>query len=373
MKRISTATAVQNRFVDGNKSTGQKATQFSAEWCNQIQEEIAGLLEANGVALGASENQLVALFSKVFASGFNSIHMSKNGSQLEADGEKLIVTKSTQGGNYTAKLDKDGMIVGFPTIGYIRYGLRKIEFLAADGTTKVGEFSLDNGKFKFDKFVDVTGGVNATGTIKSSSGAVVGKSLEATAGGVQATGDIATTNGNLSGKNVNATGNIKTTNGDVSASGDVTAKNGKAVLSGNSQRPAGLWMNDGASSNKKEASVAMDANGWLNLSGDGGINIAGGQETFYPNGYSMLNKPRAMAQVATLTSANMAPLLVSAVDVDLTEFSGYPNAAVLTIANTGGDTITVTCTNNETDDIPKGGFATYLYMSGKWYFHAGRT
>ncbi len=167
MKRISTATAVQNRFVDGNKSTGQKATQFSAEWCNQIQEEIAGLLESNGVTLGASENQLVALFSKVFAGGFNSIHMSKDGSTMDADGEKLIVTKSTQGGNYTSKLDKDGMIVGFSTIGYIRYGLRKIEFLAADGTTKVGEFSLDNGKFKFDKSVDVTGDVGASGKVVS--------------------------------------------------------------------------------------------------------------------------------------------------------------------------------------------------------------
>ncbi|WP_407447879.1 hypothetical protein [Fibrobacter sp.] len=231
---------------------------------------------------------------------------------------------------------------------------------------------LVNGIAKFLQGLDVTGGVNATGPIKSTGGAVVGKSLEATAGGVQATGDISTSNGNLSGKNVNATGNIQTTNGNVSASGDVTAKNGKAVLSGNDQRPAGLWMNDGASSNRKEASVAMDTNGRLNLSGDGGVNIAGGQETFYPAGYSLLNKPRAMGQVATLTSANMAPLLVSAVDVDLTAFSDYPNAAVLTIANTGDDTITITCTNGN-DDIPKGGFATFLYMSGKWYFHAGRT
>gem|GEM_PF-5729687 len=103
--------------------------------------------------------------------------MSKNGSQLEADGEKLIVTKSTQGGNYTAKLDKDGMIVGFPTIGYIRYGLRKIEFLAADGTTKVGEISLANSKFNLDKAVSVTGDIDSSGNV-TASGKVVSRGKE---------------------------------------------------------------------------------------------------------------------------------------------------------------------------------------------------
>lgn len=304
---------------------------------------------------------------------FELIHMEKNGSQLDADGEKLIVTKSTQGGNYTAKLDKDGMIVGFPTIGYIRYGLRKIEFLAADGTTKVGEFSLDNGKFKFDKSVNVTGDVNATGPIKSSGGAVVGKSLQATAGGVQATGDISTSNGNLSGKNVNATGNIKTTNGNVSASGDVTAKNGKAVLSGMTGRPSGLWMNDGASSNRKEASVAMDPNGMLHISGDAGVEI-GGQLTFNVAGYPTLHKPCTMAVGAWSPGYSaLYPLIATNQDVDLTTYTNYPNCTVLTIVNTKDGGITVTCTNNETDDIPKGGFSTYLRYGVGWYFHAGRT
>lgn len=353
MKRISTATAVQNRFVDGNKSTGQKATQFSAEWCNQIQEEIAGLLEANGVTLGASENQLVALFSKVFASGFNSIHMSKDGSTMDADGEELIVTKSTQGGNYTAKIDKDGVIVGFPSVGYIRYGLWKIEFLAADGTTELGVFYLDNGKFKFDKSVDVTGGVNATGLIKSTSGAVVGKSLEATSGGVQATGDISTSNGNLSGKNVNATGNIQTTNGNVSASGDVTAKNGKAVLSGNSQRPAGLWMNDGASSNKKEASVAMDADGLLHISGDGGVEIGGivkfsGRMTL---DYGFSDNKKSVI----LASANL--------DISVNDYKdSYPSGATLRIVNYNSTQINVTYRSNTTRAIGSHSFADFFIV-----------
>lgn len=44
MKKIATPTAVDGEFVDGNRETGRKATQFSAEWCNDIQNEIWNLI-----------------------------------------------------------------------------------------------------------------------------------------------------------------------------------------------------------------------------------------------------------------------------------------------------------------------------------------
>lgn len=44
MKKIATPTAVNGEFVDGNREIGQKATQFSAEWCNDIQNEIWNLI-----------------------------------------------------------------------------------------------------------------------------------------------------------------------------------------------------------------------------------------------------------------------------------------------------------------------------------------
>lgn len=232
---------------------------------------------------------------------------------------------------------------------------------------------LVNGISKFLHGLDVTGGVNATGSIKSTGGAVVGKSLQATAGEVQATGDISTSNGNLSGKNVNATGNINTTNGNVSASGDVTAKNGKSVLSGMTGRPAGLWMNDGASSNRKEGSVAIDTNGCIHISGNGGVDIAG-QVTFNVGGYSSLNKPCTMALGSWSPGYSAVyPLIVTNQDVDLTTYTNYPNCSVLTIVNTKDGGITVTLDNNATDDITKGGFSTYLRYGGGWYFHSGRT
>ena len=61
MKRINTATAVNGMFVDGNRALGQKATQFSAEWCNTIQEELCAIVELiTGAAVtGLSNHEVI--------------------------------------------------------------------------------------------------------------------------------------------------------------------------------------------------------------------------------------------------------------------------------------------------------------------------
>ena len=63
MKRINTPTSVNGRFVDGDGRT-QKATQFSAEWCNQMQEELCNFLAALGIAspTGLSEREIADAF-----------------------------------------------------------------------------------------------------------------------------------------------------------------------------------------------------------------------------------------------------------------------------------------------------------------------
>jgi len=60
MKRINTPTAVNNRFVSGDKTIGRKATQLSAEWFNQIQEEIWNFIKKvkGSDPTGASEHEL---------------------------------------------------------------------------------------------------------------------------------------------------------------------------------------------------------------------------------------------------------------------------------------------------------------------------
>lgn len=61
MKRIATQTSVDGRFVDGNRALGQKATQFSAEWCNAIQEELCAIVELiTGAAVtGLSNHEVI--------------------------------------------------------------------------------------------------------------------------------------------------------------------------------------------------------------------------------------------------------------------------------------------------------------------------
>ena len=162
MKRISTATAVQNRFVDGNKSTGQKATQFSAEWCNQIQEEIAGLLESNGVTLGDSENQLVALFSKVFTSGFDSVHMSKDDSTMDADGKDLKYMVTVQGqGAVESEMDPAGFSSSVGSSGKTKYMSRAIRIYDSEDNL-VGSVVFDESgatpKFVFNQPVSFADG-----------------------------------------------------------------------------------------------------------------------------------------------------------------------------------------------------------------------
>lgn len=150
MKRISTATAVQNRFVDGNKLTGQKATQFSAEWCNQVQEEIAGLLESNGVTLGESENQLAELFAKVFLQGFLGIRLSQERGVAETNITPGSV--NTYGGNgFEARLQGGGLL---------RLGGNGISIYSINGNTEtlLGSILWDRENNRF----------NVTGALKGS-------------------------------------------------------------------------------------------------------------------------------------------------------------------------------------------------------------
>lgn len=68
MRRISTATKVVDKwgpgkpgFTDGNAVTGVPATDLEAAWFDQVQEEIAGAIEAAGIALDSSNRaQLTA-------------------------------------------------------------------------------------------------------------------------------------------------------------------------------------------------------------------------------------------------------------------------------------------------------------------------
>lgn len=95
MKRISTPTAVQHKFVDGNKDTGLKPTQFNAEWFNMVQEELCQLIEAAGQTVGGSDDQLAKIFTVLYV--------------LEATLKSVALQKSFTGGHSRTEVSGENL------------------------------------------------------------------------------------------------------------------------------------------------------------------------------------------------------------------------------------------------------------------------
>lgn len=74
MHRIDTPNKSPNMFGagkhgwrDGDKAAGTNATEFNAAFQNTIQEELAGIAEAAGLVLGASNAQILQALNVLFA------------------------------------------------------------------------------------------------------------------------------------------------------------------------------------------------------------------------------------------------------------------------------------------------------------------
>jgi hypothetical protein len=96
MHRIDTSGNVLNRFSEGNPAAGQLATRLSAAWFNDVQENIAEVIEYAGIALvKGTETQLrdaiVALIAGVVGSGGGSVPTTRqvNGAGLATGGGPL--------------------------------------------------------------------------------------------------------------------------------------------------------------------------------------------------------------------------------------------------------------------------------------------
>ena len=106
MKRINTPTAENGRFVDGNRTIGKSATQFNAEWCNQVQEELWNTIKGLSGAdpTGESEEELkLSLLGFVAALGLKSVELRKSTSGSNAvfkvlvEGDKISVSAEGDG------------------------------------------------------------------------------------------------------------------------------------------------------------------------------------------------------------------------------------------------------------------------------------
>ena len=214
MKRISTPTAVQHKFVDGNKDTGLKPTQFNAEWPNMVQEEICKLIEATGQTVGGSDDQLAKIFTvlyvleatlksvtlqKSFTGGYSRTEISGENLKMFAEGDavtddssfelsRLLLNfmKSVTGGKTACEIDPLGVhfksgsgdtlgehatIAYDPSTGYITISAEGITFSGKIYATSdiEGDINTDNiNPTDASHAVNIgsaTGGVNLNGPV----------------------------------------------------------------------------------------------------------------------------------------------------------------------------------------------------------------
>lgn len=80
-----------NKFTEGNPSTGALATTVTADWCNAVQEEIIAVLTEAGIApVKANNGQLVAAILSLIAGG---------GVAVTAEGVSILDAGSFFSGN----------------------------------------------------------------------------------------------------------------------------------------------------------------------------------------------------------------------------------------------------------------------------------
>ena len=115
MHRIDTETAVDGRFVNKDLDHSIRATKLNAEWFNSVQEEIANLLEENGVVLDPeNESQLAEMFAPFLAGEFEEITLSETSGgyskKVKLDNESVAVQDSAPGSVKSATLNADGLV-----------------------------------------------------------------------------------------------------------------------------------------------------------------------------------------------------------------------------------------------------------------------
>ncbi|HBM8993521.1 TPA: hypothetical protein L0122_001057 [Citrobacter freundii] len=124
MHRIDTPTAQKdkfgagkNGFTRGNPQTGTPATDLDDDFFDMLQEEMAGVVEASGIALDKSKrNQLLASLNNLFLSRTADIPgrllnvkvISASGTYTPTAGTKSIIVESIGGGGASGNLTATG-------------------------------------------------------------------------------------------------------------------------------------------------------------------------------------------------------------------------------------------------------------------------
>lgn len=176
MQRISTET--DGVFKNGVRGV-QRGTKFNAEWCNAVQEEIAGFVEAAGLQLDVNDNgQLVAALlamllnssgvniKKIIAIGTGgnstltntglSVATENGKTEVKNDGVEISVGQKTA--KITAEVVQNNIVLLINDILKLASNLNVLGKLRAEGNVEV----LGN--------ESIGGALNVAGAVSSSSG-----------------------------------------------------------------------------------------------------------------------------------------------------------------------------------------------------------
>lgn len=131
MHRIDTPGAVDGKFQDGNPAVGQQATQLRADWFNDVQEEIATVIEEAGIVLTKGDTDqlysaIIALVAGVVGDGGGAVPTTRQvlaggiatgGGDLAAD-RTITVNKATPG-EVSAGVRDDVVVTPLGLVGLV--------------------------------------------------------------------------------------------------------------------------------------------------------------------------------------------------------------------------------------------------------------
>ena len=376
MKRINTPTAVGGKFVDGNERE-QKATQFSAEWCNQVQEELCNLIKkwTGAEPTGLSDHELadaVAKFTRsnpliiktdVVQGSYHKVTIDGSSIKVEQLDTNDDVHESTVIDDYTVKIRKEF------ADGYEDY--------------VVGRIDGNNRGVQVARTVTGSSGSTRTATVKNSSVTVTASGQGGFSQTKVESGIVELTNSDNDKITIDLTDGVvnKVTGSGASEQKSLELPNNFKVSGYTSLVGLGVsgQENHGGSETHtgSETHSGVETHNGDEVHGDTGTHTGSGKSTATFNKKVLFNDVVDFANQGGIGSIKMLiddnpstrsskPILVADDDIDITNYD-YPAGSVIRILNYKNGPITVLGVGTGSCQIEQMSFREFIRYDGDWY------
>jgi len=124
MRRIDTTNRSPNLFGsgkdgfrNGDMGLGVSPTEFNAEWCNALQEELASVIEATGVALnGANNVQVLNAIQNLIEARVGDFSLATGGANVKTVALNPAITSYTE--NFSGVFKNNALNTGAVTVNF---------------------------------------------------------------------------------------------------------------------------------------------------------------------------------------------------------------------------------------------------------------